>query len=305
MIRTKFFNDPDGGYAKISSKRTFTQAWKRVLDYEKKTGLCLDDGFTREQYIDLLNSMKIRKTIMYKNFKFAVLYYVRYLIVNGILPAEQEEILSSIQLDDFTVSTDGPVQYYKDLTMLRDAVQDTVKSSMSYDETLYDSAAVIIYLAWYGLTEQEIVDFPKENVLDDGIVIRGEKRQIPFDILQVFKRLRDSDGYYQQARGVIFHTFVASDYLIRTERRDHITVELMQSTLSRFNAIRDKVYSLRYNVVYESGIFNRLYRMECDGFQFDLNDPAVASKVFCKDLSNKDRRLEQIRDYALYKKLYY
>ena len=71
--------------------------------------------------------------------------------------------------------------------------------SECYDETLFDLPAVILYLAWFGLTEEQIINFPKEDVLDDGVMINGEKTEMPFEILQVFKRLRDAEGYYQQA----------------------------------------------------------------------------------------------------------
>lgn len=305
MIRTKFFEDSDRGYAKVSNQKVFNQVWKKILAFEEKTGLSLDSELTREEYVAMFNSMKVRRTSIFTNYKRCALAYVRYLIANKALPPKQEGILVSVTVDDLTITEDGcSIQYYKDLVMLRSAIQDSVRSSQCYDETMFDPAVVSFYLAWYSLSEQEIIEYPKKNVLDDGIIIHGEKLQIPFDILQIFKRLRDATEYHQQARGVISRKYVYSDYLIRSDRNAQLTIPLLRSLLTRINAVCGKVYSLRYNVVYESGIFNRAYRMECDGFQFDLEDPEVASKVLCEDLSNKVRRTARIRDYNLYKQLY-
>lgn len=307
MIRTKFFEDPNGGYAKVSDQKRFDRVWKNVLDFEKKTGLSLDNGLTKEEYVSIFNSMKIRRTTStFMVYKGCVMAYVHYLVANKALPPEQESILASVNSDDLIICKDGSgVQYYKNLGMLRSAIQDSVRSSESYDETKYDVPVVSLYLAWYGLSEQEIVEYPKANVLDDGIIIHDKKLQIPFDILQIFTRLRDAEGYYQQARGVILRKYVYSDYLIRSKQYAQLPVVLLRSIVSRFNAICGNVYSLTYNVVYDSGVFNRVYRLECDGFQLDLENPEVASKIFCEDLSNNRRaHVARIRDYSLYKQLY-
>lgn len=305
MIRNKFFEDPDGGYAKVSVKQIFDRVWKKVLSFEEKTGQSLDNGFTKEQYVSMFNSMRIRHTRIFFNYKSHVMSYVRYLIANGVLPEEQESILASVTVDDLRIDEAGGVQYYKNLGMLHKAIQDSIKVSECYDETLYDLPASILYLAWYGLSEDQIINYPKEDVLDDGIMLNGEKIEVPFDVLQVLKRLRDSDGYYQQARGLIFHTYVYSDNLIRTERNSKITLSMMQGLVNRLNVLMDHTYSLRYNVIHQSGIFYRAYLLECESTQFNLDDPEFASKVFCEDLSSKVKRTARIRDYKLYKQLFY
>ena len=124
-------------------------------------------------------------------------------------------------------------------------------------------------------------------MLDDGVMINGEKTEMPFEILQIFKRLRDAEGYYQQARGVIFRAYVYSDNLIRTERNSKINVSKMQGLVNRLNTLMDGAYSLRYNVIHQSGIFYRAHLLECESTQFNLEDPEFASKVFCEDLSSK------------------
>ena len=305
MIRNKFFEDPGGGYAKVGVKKNFDIAWKKVLAYEEQTGQSLDNGLTKEQYVSMFNSMRVRHTSTFFNYKSHVMSYVRYLIANGVLPAEQESILASVTVDDLKINETSGVQYYKNLGMLHQAIQDSINVSECYDETLFDLPAVILYLAWFGLTEEQIINFPKEDVLDDGVMINGEKTEMPFEILQVFKRLRDAEGYYQQARGVIFRAYVYSDNLIRTERNSKINVSKMQGLVNRLNTLMDGAYSLRYNVIHQSGIFYRAHLLECESTQFNLDDPEFASKVLCEDLSSKVKRTARIRDYKLYKQLFY
>ncbi len=305
MIRNKFFEDPNGGYAKISVQKIFDRVWKKVLAFEKQTGQSLDDGFTKDQYVSMFNSMRIRHTSIFFNYKSHVMSYVRYLIANGVLPKEQEDILASVTVDDLKINESSGVQYYKNLNMLHQAIQESIKVSECYDETLFDLPASILYLAWYGLSEEQIINFPKENVLNDGLVINGEKVEVPFDVLQILKRLRDADGYYQQARGVIFHTYVNSENLIRTERNSTITLSMMQGLVNRLNVLMNGAYSLRYNVIRQSGVFYRAHLLECESTEFNLDDPAFASKVFCEDLSGKVKRTARIRDYKLYKQLFY
>lgn len=313
MIRNQFFEDPTGGFASVSSQSRFRRMWKKVLAFEERTGLSLDKGFTREQYVSLFNSMVIRHVNLFvTSYKTDLMSYVRYMVANGALPKEQEAVLASVTVDDLSVkNNDGSdvVRYYKNVAMLREAIEDTIKASKSYDETLHDLPAVMLYLAWYGLTEEQILNFRKDDVLQDGIMVDGEKIEIPFDIMRVFKRLRDADGYSQQAKGVIFHKYTASEYLIRTERKGKITLDNLRTSLYRFNRISDRRYSLRYDVVHQSGIFYRAYILECESTSFDLNDPVFASKVFCEEFSNQTwqdcvKHKARVKDYELYKKLF-
>lgn len=319
MIRDQFFSDPNGGYAKLGDKIGFDRAWDNVLRFERETGLSLDSELTREQYLSLLGSIKTRKSVVYRNYKSVIIMYVRYLVENGFLPEHQEELLSSITYEEIVSSIDNGewVRFHRGLNTLRDAIHKTAKAPMVCDETIYDPQAVILYLAWYGLSEEEILDYLKSDVKDDGIVIRGKKTEIPLDILQVFTRFRDSSGYFQISRGSVeaFHKYAFSPYLLRTERADRFNVKMLRAAVSRFNTISEKKYSLSYTVVYQSGVFNRAYQMECDGFQINLNHIDVVIRALCPDFpegknslnltpAERSAVLNRLRDYEIYKKLY-
>ena len=304
MIRKKFFEDSENGCSSFANPKVFSQVWKKVEAFEKDTGKSLDAGFTKEEFISMFNSMRIRHTFTFPNHKAAVMHYIRYLIANEVLPTDQEQILASISVDDLSIKDSKHIHYYKNLAMLQEAIADSVRSSDSYDDTLYDIPSAILYLAWFGFTEDEILNFKKADVLEDGVMKDGVKIEMPYEVCRLIERLRDAEGYYQQAKGLIFHKYMWSEYLIRTERNPQIDIVKMRGMLSRLNAIAGRVYSLRYDVVYQSGIFYRAYRMECESSNFNLDDKEFASMVFHEDLSTKAKHTARIRDYKLYKQLF-
>ena len=309
MIRTTFFEDPAFTMMSAAQQKEFRRVLKKVGAFENSTGQKLDKGFTKEQYVDLFNSMNLRHVNSFYHHKTQLAKYVKYLVSIGIVDAEQSSILDSVSQDDLVVNGEK-VHYYKNINMLYEAVKDTIESSESYDPAMFIPTVVEIFLSWYGLTRDEIVDYLKEDVLDDGIMIKGEKITPQPHILKYFTDMRDAIGYYQQARGVIFHTYVVSEYLIRSERKSHVQPMDITNQMSRFNRIMGCAYSLNPDVIRESGIFFRAYQLECESTQFDLDDPVFASKVFGDDFTSdpkkgKKKQYSYIADYKRYKQLFY
>lgn len=305
MTCGKFFDSPEFTSLSEAQQKELRRTLKKVAKFEDATGQILEDGFTREQYVDLFNSMDIRKTHNLFHFKSLLYKYVQYLIADGTLAPEQYDILESIVVDDL-----DRVHYYKDINMLYEAVVDSIQSSGCYDPLTFYPAAVAAFLSWYGLTRDEIADYRKENVLDDGIVIKGEKIPIPFQVLHFFTSLRDAEGYYQKAKGVIFYKFLYSDYLIRSKYKDHFNSTDVANLMSRINRVMDGKYSMESKMIRQSGIFFRAYQLEWNSITFDLDDPEFASKVFCEDFTSTGAKYKvahgsRVKDYQLYKCLFY
>lgn len=305
MIRNTFFESPGFTSMGKAQQRELQRTLKKVAQFEESTGQILEDGFTREQYVELFNSMSIRRTNSFFQFKSLLSRYIQYLITDGVLATEQFDVFDSLSIDDLS-----KVYYYKNINMLYEAIKDSIESAECYDSSSFDPSVVAIFLSWYGLTRDEIADYRKENVLDDGIIVKGEKITPPFPVLRFFTSLRDAEGYYQQAKGVIFHKYPHSDYLIRTRFKDHVKSIDVANLVARINQVMDGEYALELNMVRQSGIFFRAYQLECDSVTFDLGDPAFASKVFCEDFTGTTKKykvahLGRVRDYKLYKRLFY
>lgn len=312
MNRTHFFEDTNGGFSSFSHPKHFIKTWNKVTAFEESIGKSLDDGYTKEEYIALFNFALARCSSTFYNDKKVVVFYVRYLIEHGVLPAKHEGILAGITADDLSIK-DGStrIRYFRNLNHLRDAIDDTVKSADRVDETMYDVPSAILYLAWYGLTEEQVLTLPKTAVLEDGIMLDGKKIEMPYFLTDLLVRLRDAEGFSTKGRGIIFRKYMYSENLIRTEDSDQVTVFQMRASLSRMDKVMDHAYSLKFDTARQSGIFYRAYMMECESNSFDLSDPEFAAKVFLEDFSqvkNKadpgKRLRERVRDYTLYKQLF-
>lgn len=312
MDRLQFFEDANGGYLSFSHPKHFTKTWNKVKKFEKSIGKTLDDGYTKEEYIALFNFVLTRCSSTFYSDKTAVVYYIRYLIAHGVLSVEHKSILDDITADDLSIKdNETRVRYFRNLNHLRDAIDDTIKAADRVDETMYDVPSAILYLAWYGLTEEQVLSFPKSAVLEDGIMLDGQKIELPYFLIDLFVRLRDAEGFRTKGRGIIFRKYMYSDYLIRTEDSYQMTVPQMRASLSRMDKVMEHTYSLRFDTARQSGIFYRAYMLECESNHFDLSDPVFASKVFSEDFTQAKIKVdpgrhlrERVRDYTLYKQLF-
>lgn len=311
MNRTQFFNDANEGYYAFSPTKNFQKTWNKVLAFEESIGKTLDDGYTKEEYIALFNSALARCTSTFANDKKVVMFYVRYMVAHGVLPQEHEKILASVTVSDLSIKGSRRIRYFKNLNHLKEAIEDTVKVADRVDNTVYDVASAILYLAWYGLTEEQVLTLPKTAVLEDGIMLDGKKIEMPYFVTELLNRLKDADGFYSKGRGVIFRKYIYSENLIRTEDSYQLSVYQMRASLSRMDKVTNHVYSLKFDTVHQSGVFYRAYMMECESNNLDLTNLDLASRIFCEDLSAdeskgdpKKRYRERMRDYALYKQLF-
>lgn len=312
VIRRDFFTDPDG-YAAFPQQKQFAKFWRKICDFEKRIGKSVDYGYTRDEYIELFNITLARSTSSFYNDKKCLMYYIRYLIAHGVLPEEQEDILASVSVEFLRIDKDmneERVRYFKNLNHLRFAIDDTKKNCGREDDTYLDVASAILYLAWFGLTEEQIATFPKTGVLEDGIMLDGQKIEMPYFVTELLNNLKNADGFYTKGRGRIFRRYMYSENLIRTEDSYQLSIPQMRANLSRMDSVMGHVYSLKYRVARQSGIFYRAYMLECESRNLDLGDPAVASEVFCENLlpdeSKADpikRYRDRMRDYFLYKQL--
>lgn len=310
-MRENFFTDQNEGYASFPQQKQFAKTWNKVLAFEKSTGKTLDEGYTKDEYVELFNSMLVKKSSTFFNDKKAVLYYVRYMIAHGELQKEQEEILSSVMAEDLSISSKSArITYFKDLDHLRAAIEDTVFAANRIDDSVFDVPSAVLYLAWFGLTEEQILTLPKTAVYDDGIVLDGVKIEMPYFVTELLIHLRDAEGFESQGRGRIFRKYVYSENLIRTEDSPKVTVFQMRASLSRMDKYSNHEYSLKFDTARQSGIFYRAYMLEQESSNFDLENVEFASEVFCENLIGKNEKdirkphRERLRDYALYKQLH-
>lgn len=309
MLRDQFFSDPMG-YGAIRTKRTFDATWEAIKKYEATSGKTLDSMTTREDYVELLNNLGIRRASVFSLYKSNILAYLRYMESYGVISKEQIETFKSLTsrdiapIDKKTVSGDEKIGYHRDINALRDAIHDTIRVGAKEDASLYDLHASICYLAWYGLSIDQILNLKKADVLADGILLDGKKIEMAPCAYLTLNSYRDAEGFNQRARGVILHKYKWSEYLLRSEQSAQFNLRSLRMALRRFNEICEGQYSLTYDVIHRSGVFYRAYVAELNGISVDPSDAEAVSRTFCEDLSQPSKRQRWLQDYACYKQLF-
>ena len=296
---------------KTNASNMFRQVWKHVLDYEASSGNSLDNGLTREQYIDLLSSF-CRRRAGFTGRKSALMTYVKAMVETGDLAEDQVSILSSVHFPDLNITgttvqaknSDVKLSYFKNFQALKSAIAETLNESDAKYKEKFDIPKAILFLAWFGLTEEEILTLRKEDVVAGGVMVGDRMIKLPEDVIKHINHLALSDGYYQKAKGVIFRRYIPSDYLIRTDRRERLDVPGMRSILYRMNLITGRRFSLSYDTAFYSGVYFRAYMLECESDNFDLSDQAFAAKVLCTDTSTPSMHSAAIDNYKMFKKLF-
>ncbi len=139
---------------------------------------------------------------------------------------------------------------------------------------------------------------------ESGIILNGIHIIMDGFVVNMLEQLRYSEGYYQQARGRILRKYVYSDYLIRSDRKHQIDLNGLRGILARMNNYSGRRFSLRYDVVYRSGVFYRAYLRECNGVHFELEDPKCASEIFGENLNVRSKLIATTREYDFYKQLF-
>lgn len=323
MIRDQFFFDREHGYATISNKIQFEAMWKKLTAFEKSFGVSVDDGLTREQYINLFSFAKVTRPTMFNSFKAALLLYIDYLVSQETLSGEHAQTVDSISIEEIGAydvdaaiseankkkdenkpkTPQKAVAYHKDLESLHKAIQFAVSKSKGADPSIFDMRSVALYLTWYGVDRESILNYKKSDVLDDGIIINGEKVEPPADVLRIFIRARDAIGYYQSTSNVAYHIYVPSEYLIRTEHSVHVNYNTLQASIARLNNLAPQL-SLTFNPVRISGMLYRAHIAECEDPNFSLNIDYMA-KVFDIPSTNTALIKSRIEDYKIYKQMFY
>ncbi len=301
MIRKQFFTDTDDGYAAIPVQSNFNGFWNRVEEAEKASGLSVDNALTKEQYATLLNLMGFRKRADFFTCKTFLGRYVDYLVRHGVLPESQTKMLRRVSFEEIKLNKQVGVVYFKDLPMLRAKIEEAVRLSGSHDENLYDMHATILYLTWFGLSMDEIINLRKDDVLDDGILLNGKKMVLPYSVCNVLARCRDAVGYSQQAKGVIFMRYQASEYLLRSRLKPQLNSGNIRSMLCALNRYADFNAGLRLDVVCDSGLFNRLYQLERESVDFPLDNMEFAESATGKKFTNVAVHKNFLEEYKLYK----
>lgn len=281
-----------------------TNLWKRVSRFEAEYKKSIDDGYTKDDYVQLLAALNIRNISGFLSTKSLIRKYVENLIEDGHLPLSSLNDIIHIGYDDLDAAKIFELKFFKDFESLQDAITTTLVVADKVDERIFSTQIAAIYMAWCGLKLEDALKLKKEDVKEDRIQI-GDKEIFPNStIMEFMKDYRDATEYQSAARVTITLKYVPSDWLFRSTKSDHVdSPKTMRIFIRNFgkSAGGDNIFN--YDKVYLSGLYHRAYLYECVNGTIKKNDTETISKVFEENYARTslaNNRLQSYRKFVQY-----
>lgn len=234
--------------------------WKRLQKSEDAVGKPMEDGYTTEEYVKLIDGMNVSNISAFLTYKSKINRYLKWLNGNGLLDQEFVDNLRLVKYDMVPSYHVYDTKYFKDFHSLQQSIEDTLWATERIDDRIFSTQITAIYLAWCGYTAEEAVSIKKDEVFEDHIDSSGHKCFPNDKIMEYIKDYRDATEYESQGRGVITLKYVYSDLLLRTCRADSVDTKTLRIMLRGFGkSSGEEVNLFTYDKIYWSGIFNRAY----------------------------------------------
>lgn len=281
-----------------------TSFWKRVSRFEAEYKKSIDDGYTKDDYIQLLAALNIRNISGFLSTKSLIRKYVEKLIEDGHLPLSSLNDIVHIGYDDLDAAKIFELKFFKDFESLQDAIEATLVVADKVDERIFSTQIAAIYMAWCGLKLEDALKLKKEDVKENSIQV-GDKEIFPNStIMEFMKDYRDATEYQSAAKGIITLKYVPSEWLFRSTKSDHVdSPKTMRIFIRNFgkSAGGDNIFN--YDKVYLSGLYHRAYLYECVNGTIKKNDTETISKVFEENYARTslaNNRLQSYRKFVQY-----
>ena len=274
--------------------------WKRLQKSEDAVGKPMEDGYTTEEYVKLIDGMNVSNISAFLTYKSKINRYLKWLNGNGLLDQEFVDNLRLVKYDMVPSYHVYDTKYFKDFHSLQQSIEDTLWAAERIDDRIFSTQITAIYLAWCGYTAEEAVSIKKDEVFEDHIDSSGHKCFPNDKIMEYIKDYRDATEYESQGRGVITLKYVYSDLLLRTCRADSVDTKTLRIMLRGFGkSSGEEVNLFTYDKIYWSGIFNRAYIYELENGEIKPGDVETMETIFVA-VANK-----RLRDYQKFKEHFF
>lgn len=281
-----------------------TSFWKRVSRFEAAYKKSIDDGYTKEDHIQLFAALNVRNISGFLSTKSLIRKYVEKLIEDGHLPPSSLDDIVHIGYDDLDPARIFELKFFKDFESLQEAIETTLVVAEKVDDRIYSTQIAAIYMAWCGLKLEDALKLKKEAVKENSIQV-GDHEIFPNPTIMEFMRdYRDATEYHSAARGTITLKYVPSEWLFRSTKSDHVdSPKTMRIFIRNFgkSAGGDNIFN--YDKVYLSGLYHRAYLYECVNGTIKKNDTETISKVFEESYARTslaNNRLQSYRKFVQY-----
>ncbi|MCD8016796.1 MAG: hypothetical protein LUE97_03130 [Oscillospiraceae bacterium] len=315
FIRNNFQAETDD-YVLISN------FFKRVTAYEKQYGKTLEEGYTKDEYLRLINSLGTVALSTFRNTKVRLRKYVEQLNNDEIISSEAVSALEEISYDMIEFGTAFSNRFFKDFGDLQWELDMVLRAADKIDDRVFYSAFSAIYLAWCGLTSQETLNLKREDIGVNYINV-GNRTIIPnATIMAYLNEYKNATVYYVQTRSEIAFWYKESPWLMRTYKSERVSrnsLTTMISNLSTYNEVETRKFNedtqeyetevvrrnrgFTYDKVYWSGVFYRAYIYEGQNGKVSAADKETLAMLFPQSRGRK--AADSFKLYQEYKKYFY
>lgn len=285
-----------------ASVQVINAFWKRIERAERELGKKLEDGYSKEEYISLIEKLNVTSLHVLMPTKSRIGQYLKWLSEQGALDREYAETLYSVTYDDIKPEVVYESKYFKDFGSLQNAIESTLWAAEKVDDDVYAMQISVIYLAWCGLTIEEALQIKKSDVGEDSIAV-GEKVISPIGtIMKYIQDYRDATEYQSQGRSIITLKYIPSEWLFRSSRTDHVdSPKRMRIYIRMFGQSSGEPNIFNYDKVYWSGVFNRAYIYECSHGPVKPGDIEKIEMLFGEKYASVSYANKRLYEYHRFK----
>lgn len=281
--------------------------WERVANAEAKLGKRLEDGYSREEYVALLEALNITRTSAFRSSKSMIGRYLKWLQGKDALDDAAVKAFYSIGYGDICSSQVYESKYFKNFDDLNNAIMTTLDAAEKVDNSVFATQISAIYLAWLGIPIEDVLLLKKEDIKDDTICLPDRTISPNSVIMQYLKDYRDAESYESQAKGIISLKYAKSKLLFRTSRTANIstpkTLRIMIRDFGLSGGAEQNDFN--YDKIYWSGTFYRAYEYELANGAIPSGNVPLLEKLFNEKYPSARIANQRLYEYNSYKRYFY
>lgn len=289
------------------SINSYVAFWKRIEKAEEALKKRLEDGYSKQDYINLFAQLNVATNTVLIVMKSKILRYIKYLNAEGVVSEDCIKALEDTAIKDLDITNFYDNRFFKDFESLQDAIDRTLIAAERIDDAIFGTAITAIYLAWCGFTIEEAIQIKKSEVLDDRIISAGRTIK-PLDrIMAYIKEYRDATEYRSSGRATITLKYAPGEWLLRNTRcarydnGNHLRIMINHFS----NSSKDSKNLFTYDKTYWSGIYSRAYIYERIYGTIPAGDVSKIEEVFGEKYSRSVLANRRLNDYHLFREHFY
>ncbi len=306
-LKREFIAESVGGISAQSLKK-YLHLFQTYNKTEKLFHKDISD-FSQEELKAALESLNLTTVNGFNSEKSVTLKYFKWLAQRGKIDPREMDYLKKIRFEDVSGASVYEKYYFKNISELLTQISYLIEEAGGLDKAEYDTQKASLYLAWYGVKKETLVQIKKAHVSEtEGTVLleqEGRYLFLPENIMSFLRSYKEAKGYYRMMKAEVFMPYKPSEFLIRTNKKTQMDTRLVTAMVNRFSDIdSEKNIHLSYDKIYWSGMFSRAYEYEQINGEILKNKKDLLEKLFRERYSSMAHANMRLKEYQRYKEVF-